>query len=531
MDTLRRFWGLVSSDSYTVKRASALLALTALASNVLGLLRNLVFYWLVPKEQLDVYFTAFTIPNFLFNIIIFGAVSSAFVPIASEMLAAKKERETNELTNQLLSWLTVLFICVSIILMLAMGPLMHLVAHRFDAPRLEETIGISRILLVQSIFFAWSFTVGGYLNSTKRFASYAIAPLLYNLVIIAGGFLAVHYGIIAIAWAVVAGSLAHFGIQYRELMKTSYRPKLDLRFTPHMKEISKLMLPRSISQGTAQLVDGVYTFLGAGLLPSSITIFNAMNDIQTMPIQMVGNSMAVAIFPSLSTFASQGEWEKVNELLEKVLRATLFLLIPAIMFVYVVRAQIVRLYLHSSTWEQTDLAIDTFVAFLIGIIPACFIAILSRVFYALKNTRTPMILSAIAAAIAILYATISISAGGNVINLAIAESILMVTQCCLYGFALYRDKSIKLGIRSMGGKIMSYIFGGLILSGVTWLVLQGMDWIYNSLNILGTHTVKGLFVQLIVASIIGVATFLAYSKAVHKQELQWILRRNFSNEK
>ena len=492
MNFLRRLWGLMTSNSYTIKRATALLAFSALLSNVLGLARNIIFYWLVPKPQLDIYFAAFRVPDFLFNIVIFGAVSSAFVPIASELLAQKKERQTNELTNQLLSWLTVLFVGVAVILGIFMHPLMHLIVPGFDPSRFDQTVALSRILLLQSIFFAWSFTVGGYLNSTKRFSSYAIAPLIYNAVIIVGGFLAIRFGITAIAWAVVAGSFGHFAIQFRELLKTTYRPHWDLRVTEELKSITRLMIPRSLSQGIAQLVDIVYVALGSGLAVSSIAIFNGMNDIQTMPI--------------------------------------LFILLPALVYAFVVRAQVVRLYfgLGTSTWDQTNLAILTFVGFLAGIIPACFVAVLSRVFYAIKDTRTPMILSGLAGFIGIAYAVFAIRSGGTVVSLAVAESVLMISQCLLYGYVLYRNPDIRLGIRPLTSKIIHYCGTAALVGLLTWIPLNIIDYIYQRADLRGTHSSFGLLIQLVVASAIGLTGFLAYSKRVHKEELQWILKRNFS---
>jgi len=530
MNFLRRFWELLTSNSYTVKRASALLAVSALLSNVLGLFRNIIFYWLVPKPQLDIYFAAFRIPDFLFNIVIFGAVSSAFVPIASELLAQKKERQTNEITNQLLTWLTIFFVGVAIILAILMHPLMHIIVPGFDAVRFDETVMLSRILLLQSIFFAWSFTVGGYLNSTKRFSSYAMAPLVYNAVIIVGGFLAVKYGITAIAWAVVVGSFGHFAIQFRELLKTTYRPRWDIRFTKELRDISRLMIPRSLSQGIAQLVDIVYVALASGLAASSIAIFNGMNDIQTMPIQIIGNSLAVAIFPTLSAYVAKGNWDGANALINKALRTTLFILLPALVFAFVVRAQVVRLYfgLGYSTWEQTTLAIQTFVGFLAGIIPACFIAILSRVFYALKDTRTPMLLSGLAGLIGILYAIFAIHSGGTVVSLSIAESILMISQCILYGYVLYRSPHIRLGLLPVSSKIIHYFGTATLVGLITWATLNLTDWMYTHENLRGTHSTFGLFVQLVIASIVGVGSFLAYSRYVHKEELEWILKRNFS---
>jgi putative peptidoglycan lipid II flippase len=531
MGAFSRLRDLFNGGAYSVKRASALLAVSAILSNVLGLGRNILFLRLVPKDQLDVYFAAFRVPDFLFNIFIFGAISSAFVPLVSELFANKKERVAHDLTDQLLSWITLAFGAAAVVLCFAMGPLLHLTAHGFTNGRMDEAVTVSRILLLQSVFFAWSFTVGGYLNSTKRFSSYALAPLVYNAAIIGGGLLYPRFGVNGMAWGVVLGSLLHFGIQFRELLtKTSYRPHFDFRITPELKEVIRVMIPRSLSQGVSQFEVIVYTSLASGLLIGSITVFNSMNDIQTMPIQIIGNAVAVAFFPSIAAAVGRDDWDAANELLAKVFRASLFILIPAVVFAFVVRAQIVRLYIGigHSDWTLTTLAINTFVAFMFGIVPSVLTAFLSRVFYAVKNTRTPMLLSVLATAIGVTYAFLAVKMGGSVVHLAVADSIVAILQCAFYAIALKRHRFIKLGILKLLPTIWGYAFGALLVGSAAYASLYLTDWIYGDFGWLGTRTVMGLLMQLLIAMLVGGAVFTAYSKRKYPEDFAWIVTKSFS---
>ena len=158
---MKQFLSRLVGKNYSVKGATALLAITALLSNVLGLLRNVVFYHVVSPSQLDVYFASFRLPDLIFNVLILGAISSAFIPIITEILSKNDQKKVWEISNQVISWITVSFIALALIMFIAMPQIMHLVVYGFDANRFQQAIVISRILLLQSIFFAWSWTFGG----------------------------------------------------------------------------------------------------------------------------------------------------------------------------------------------------------------------------------------------------------------------------------------------------------------------------------------------------------------------------------
>src|SRR5437588_799397 len=159
---------MTANRAYTIKAASALLAITALFSNVLGLVRNVIFYRLIPPHLLDIYYASFRIPDLIFNLVIFGAIVSAFVPIATELISKDQEKEAYEITDQLFTWLTIFFVVIGIVLALFMVPIMHLVVAGFNQDRFNTAVTLSRLMLIQPIFFAWSFTLGGLLNSVRR---------------------------------------------------------------------------------------------------------------------------------------------------------------------------------------------------------------------------------------------------------------------------------------------------------------------------------------------------------------------------
>ena len=518
---MKRLFGSLFGQKLSVTRATALLAITALLSNVFGLVRNVVFYHVVSPDKLDIYFASFRIPDLIFNVLILGAISSAFIPILSDLLSKKQEDHVWEVSDQVISWLTVSFAAIAIILFFIMPALMRVVVSGFDQDRLQSAISLSRILLLQSIFFAWSWTFGGILNSFRRFSGYAVAPLLYNASIIVGGLFAKKYGISSIAWSVVIGAVLHMGIQFIEVRRLGYSPKFDLRLTEEVKEILKLMVPRSISQGIAQIELIILTALGSGLVFGSIAIFNGMNDLQTTPTVIIANSLAVAFFPALTSFAAKEDWPKMNALLNKVIRSALYLLLPCILFAFAIRSPLIHLYTNS---HLVSLAIATFAWFLVGVIPTALVVLLARVFYSVKDTKTPLILNIIGAVAGTIVAVVGIKIyHGEVPILALATSVEDWVQCILYFFFLYKLQPQLIPIKTLIGPVAKYLIGSLIMAFCTWAALHG---IASSM----THhsDTQVALIELFVGAVVAVLSYYLYSKVVHQEELGWLKKNTFT---
>lgn len=524
---------LFENRTHTLTQASALLAITALLSNILGLARNLVFYRLIKPEQLDVYFASFRVADFLFNLLIFGAITSAFIPVISELLSHNKEEEAKTITNQMLSIATLFFGILGLVLSISMPWIIQKVVPGFDQPRLRDTIFLSRLMLIQTVFFSWSFILGGLLNGYRRFSSYSLAPLVYNLAIISGGLLASRYHFTVISYAVIAGAFLHFYIQYREAKQVGFRFKLDLHLSSKVKEILYLMLPRSISQGVGQFVLVVYTSLASSLQAGSIAIFSGMNDLQTAPTAIIGNSLATAALPVVSGLVTHKDWGKMNEILSKIIRCALYILLPSLALAFTLRAQIVRLYfgIGGASWQLTNIAITTFVCFLIGIIPAVLVAILARVFYAFKDTRTPTIISVSTAILGISVSYIGIVYYHfNVATLALAESSIALTQLTAYLVVLSKHQHLNLDFVKIGRSIIDAFLGSAFLAASTWGTLRAVDFLYRQTDFLSTGRTLALFAQTLIAAAVGIGAFLGYSILKEQEEWKWLKTRKFTQK-
>lgn len=529
---LQRLLRSFSLRAHSVSQASTLLAVTALVSNLLGLMRNLIFYRLITPGTLDVYYASFRVSDFIFNVLIAGAITSSLIPTLSELLGQKKEQEAKELTNQLLSWGSLALLVLLGLLYLGMDPLMHVIVRSFDPERLQQSILLSRIMLLQAIFFSWSFIIGSLLNGYRRFLTFAIAPLVYNVSLIAGGVLAPRYGLIGLVSLVIVGSLAHFLIQYWEARKIGFRFRFSFHSSERMQHVFQLMLPRSLAQAFSQLVLVVYTMLASGLTKGSLAIFSGINDLQTTPTVIVGNSLATASFPALSSYVAENQQTQTNQLLLKVIRAILFLILPISALALVLRAQVVRLYfgIGGASWTLTDMAIHTFTWFMIGLIPAALLAVLLRLFYAHKDTRTPMQVSVGAAVISIAVAWIGISQfNGDVATLAISEVIGSFAQLLAYWWIASTRRYFSLSLKDLWPALRRYLIGSILTALATWATLHTIDWLYQFSN-LSTERVSGLLLQGILAALVGALVYFSYSNRNSREELQWVTSRSFTSK-
>lgn len=515
----------------SLKGATGILAVTLLISNILGLVRNVVLASNFSPSDLDIYYAGFQIPNLIFNLLVFGAITTAFIPVFSELISLKKKEESWLVAGQVFNFVSLVLILLSVILAILMPYLIKVVVPGFDAERMKTAISVSRIMFLQAIIFGWSYILGGILNTYKRFIAYSLAPLVYNLAIIVGAFFGSKIGVLGLAWSVVAGALLHFTLQLIPAWRLGFRPNLSLTFSLPVRQIFKLMLPRNLSLGLQQLNFLIFTNFASVMAAGSIAVFNLTNDFQTAPVVIFSNSLAVALFPTLTELASKKDWNEFERVLNKSLRIALFFLIPASFVFLVLRAQIIRLYVglgKSFDWEATRMAINTLAFFAIGIAPSGVVAIMARAFYALKNTVLPMYYSAISMAISVLIALAIKNLGVG--SLSLSLSIASIINCFLLITSFKSHYRKKLGEDKIVKTILMSFFCSIIMSASIWLSLRIVDGFYHLEKIpASTHEVIGLFIQTVIAFVIGATIYWFTASLLLREELGMLIKRK-SNE-
>lgn len=515
------------SKENSIRGASMILIITLALSNILGLFRDRFLTKNVSTYYLDIYYAAFRIPDAIFNALILGAITSAFIPIFADFLAQKKEQEGYKMANMLINLAVTAMGILAIIFIIFMPYLAPLVAPGFDHFRLNEVVKYSRILMLLPIFFSASYIIGGILNTHKRFMAYSLAPLIYNLAIIAGAFfLAPKYGLPGVIWAVVAGSFLHFLIQFIPALMLGYRYRFVFSFRDaSILRILRLMIPRSISMGAGQIMLIAFTSIASMLAAGSISAFNLANNIETMPVVVLGTSFATAIFPTLAQKISENNHEDFAFYLNRALRAIGYLLIPSAAIFILLRAQIIRLILGSGkfTWDDTRMTAMALGFFALSIVAQGIIPLLSRAFYALKNTRTPMYIS---------IATVTISV---IVAFPLAHVLSVAGLALAFSIGSFFNAFVLLYyLRKMYPHVLD---ANLLFSYIKTIIISLIMavFIWGTMHLVASHVDMTRFVgvleQTLIAVLVGVVVFFLLSALFRQEEMTWAFTRRINGEK
>lgn len=508
----------------SVRAASILLVITLALSNVLGLFRDHFLASFISTADLDVYFAAFRIPDLIFNFLILGAIYSALVPVFSELKAKGELSHAWLVVNSVLNLAVIAMAVSAIILYFLMPSLTRLVVPDFSTQKLEQTVRLSRILMLTPLFFSASYVISGILNSYNRFVAYSFAPLVYNLSIIAGIFiLGRTIGIEGVVYFVVFGSFLHLLIQIPSAIKSGfiYKPLVNYKDRAVLK-IFQLMLPRTISMGASQVLLLVFTSIASSLASGSISAFNFANNIQTVPTVVFGSSMATAIFPTLTQAASLSDSQRFCGYLNKTIRTISYIIIPVTVVMILLRAQIIRLILGSGqfAWNDTTITAQALGFFALSLLPQALSPLFARAFFAVKDTRTPMFMAIISTIIGIMFAYLLAPRYG-VGGLALAFGISSYLNAILLYVGL-----TKIPCYSPDREFIPSIIKIVFISMIMAVVMQFSKHYFS--RFLNMDTFVGVFAQTSLVLIASLSVFILLSRAVGLEELNWAIKRKVS---
>lgn len=507
--------------------AAGLLVVTMVFSNVLGFLRDLILANTIPLATLDSYYAAFRIPDFLFNLFILGAISSAFIPVFLKLQHEEGDAAAWRLANNLVTSAIILLLGLGAILFVFMPNILPYFVPGFEAARLDQTVAIARILIISPLCFAASYVVGGMLNAHKKFFAYSLAPLVYNLAIIIGGFLSIWYGVQAVAYMVVVGALLHLLVQIPVLKGLQFRYQfvVDLK-DKALRRVLRLMIPRSISLGMHQIMLIAFTSIGSTLPKGAVSIFALTNNFQTTPVAIFAASIATAVFPHLGAAAGAKDDEQYRRVLTNALRGMFYTIIPAMTMFWIFRAHLIRLYLalNHQTWTDTLRAIHTFEWFIWALAAQGFNIIIIRAFYSRQDTVRPMLISVMSGLTAIGSAYWFVAKLDDVPALSLAFLIGVTIEAILLAmvFSMVYPKFIDWWrvVSTIGVTSAFSIISGLITLGVLRIISEGALGIIPAL---GTDRVMPLTLALVAGVTSGLVTFMVLSILYHRNEIFWIV--------
>ncbi len=396
--------GREPSTGRVLAQASLVLTVAALASRALGWLRLLVIgSQFGASRELDAYFAAFRIPDAIFQLVVAGALSAALIPVFQGYRAREQEQEAWRLASSVINLVVIALAGVSLIMIILAPLIVPAVTPGFDAPTTELTIRMTRVMLLSPVFIGMGAVVSGILNSYERFAVPAIAPLLYNLAIIAAAILlAPIMGVEGLAVGVAVGSLAHLVIQLPNLARVGQRYDLTISLRhPGVRRVAWLMGPRTLGLAAVQVNFIASTILASTLPEGSVTAYNYAFQLMQVPVGVVGVSIAIALFPRMSRDAALGRVREVRAQLAQALRVLVFVAAPLTAIMIVLRDPLTAVFFQYGLFsaQSTQRTAQALLFFTIGLGAQVLVPVLARSFYALQDTRTPVLWAIVAVAL------------------------------------------------------------------------------------------------------------------------------------
>ena len=462
-----------ATTAQAIARAGLIVTAAIVASRVLGYLRYVFINGAVPDVgQLDAFFAAFRIPDFLFQLVAAGALSSALVPVIAALLATGEEQRAWRVVSTILTLMLALLAVLAAIVFVFADVLVPPITEGLRPEAVATTVQLTRIMVLSPLFLAAGAVAASVLNASHRFAAAAIAPLVYNLGIIGAAlFLAPSMGVTGLAIGVVLGALGHMLVQIPQLRRggVRIRPGADLH-DPAARKAVALLAPRALGLGAVQFVFIVITSIAAGLGTGSITAFNFSFALLQIPIGVIGVPLGIVLLPSLAREAATGGSETFRRVLVRALRILVFVMIPITAIGAVVANDVVTLLFdHGATDRGTlMLAGDMLAVFMFGLVAHSLIAVLARAFYAVQDTRTPVAAAIVAVVLDIAFA-LAFSERFGMPGVAAAIAIGAWAETVILVVLLAR-RVPALGLGSVGRVALLTIVATIPATIVAWLV-------------------------------------------------------------
>ncbi len=437
--------------------AVSIVALGFLASRLLGVVRTVVIaHQFGTTPDLDAYFVAFRLPDLIFQLLAGATLGSAFIPAFARAMSDRGEDEAWRLASSVLN-----LVVAATLVAAALGLLLAPWIVPVTAPGLGDDTGqglqltslavdLTQIMMISPVLFAISGMFMGILNARHHFFATALAPVFYNIAIIVGALISDDVKVLA--FAVVIGALLHMLVQIPALAIAGMRwqPSWDWRDRA-VREVGRLMGPRVVGLAAYHFNFVIATFFASGVGIGAISAVNYAWLIVMTPLGLFGMAISTALFPRLAEQAVRDEGE-LRDTLAGALRMILYLTVPASVGLMVMAAPLTAFLLRSGAFDasSSDLVVGALVFYAVGLFAHSGIEILSRGFYALADTRTPVTFALVSMAVNLVLSIILVIPFG-VNGLAVALSIATIVE---FGLLL----------RAISGRLMGIDAGRLVFS-------------------------------------------------------------------
>ncbi|NLK07195.1 MAG: murein biosynthesis integral membrane protein MurJ [Firmicutes bacterium] len=511
----------MSNVEKPLARTATLMMALIFLSRILGFVRIRAAAEIFGRTwHTDAFNAAFVIPDLMYFLLVGGALSSAFIPVFTGYLAKGAEDEAWIIAT---SFLNVTFL--GLVGFTALGALFSrqlapLVAYKFSGEQLDLLIYLMRIMFPAVFFTALAGLAVGILNSYQKFIVPVIGPIIYNLGIILGAYLlGPKFGIVGMALGTVFGAVGNFGLQIFQLWPFKDRYRLDIQWQhPGMKQILNLMLPAVISLSIAQVNLIISQNLASALAKGTITALQIANRLMQFPLGVFAMGISQVIFPTMTRHAARQEWKVFRETFSEGLRNIFFITIPSAVGLLVLGEPLVRLLFEAGEFGAGDTKATAYALFFYapGLVALSGTQLLTRIYYALHDTKTPVkvglqaIIINTLLSLAFLNFT-SLGAGG----LALAYSITNITNMTSYTLRLRK----RLG-QIDGTRILTTVAKSSLAAAIMGIsVYYAAIFIGKAVDLTST---RGRLVQVSVPVAAGGLIYLGLTLLLRMEELNFL---------
>lgn len=522
---ISRIWQWSERPIETLGGAAFIIALAGIASRALGFFRDrLLASSFGAGDILDAYYAAFRLPDLIYSLLVLGALSAAFIPVFTELIAHDERAKAWRLAQGALQWLIIVLGGSALAGIVFADQVAAWIAPGFSPEKQMLVASLTRIMLLSPVFLAISAVIGGVLVSFKQFLAYSFAPVFYNLGIIFG-ILVLYpaFGPLGLACGVVLGSMLHAAVQLPAFFRSGYHLTfLSLRESmvdPALRKVVWLMVPRSLAMAVNQISLVIVTVFSSTLVSGSLAAFTLAINIQSVPLGLFGIAFSLASFPVLSTLAAKREDEEFFSVFAKTARRILYFVLPLSFLLIIFRAEIVRIVLGTGAfnWEDTILTFTVLGWLSASLFAQSLIPLLVRTFFALQDTKTPLLAALFSEAVHLSLIPLLLPRYA-VAGIAIAFSIGAITNAVLLYFLLRRRVAAW-----RDWQLISRIGRIALIALLSAIVAQYSKGIF-ALTIDRLDTFLEVAVKLGVGVVIGAATYISLSAVLGLPEYAQIKR-------
>ncbi len=515
-----------SKASEGVMKAASILIISNFIASILGFLRQIVITSAFGMGvESDSFYLAFSIPDMIYNVLVGGGLSSAFIPVFSAYLADNNEDEGYRMASTILNLVAIVSGLASLLGLIFAPQLVPFIGD-FSGKNGELfftlTVRLTRIMFFQSFFMCLVGICMGILQSYKDFTAPSIGSVVYNMMIIVVGLILLKcgVGITGFSIGVVSGAVAHFAIQVFAIRKKEFKYHRIVDFeNAGVSKFFHLFWPMLLGISVSQINTIVNKYFGSGQGDSIVTAMTNAISLQQLPINMFGFSIAMSVFPTMVEHYTQGKLRLYKKDLSMAIRNIVFITLPCTFGMIAVREPLVRaMYLWGEFTEKDVKTLSTLLIFYsLGITAYCVRQALLQGFYSIQVTTIPVTINIIVLLLNIVLSFLLVNLmGAN--GLGLAYSLAGVASMCMLAFML-RTKVGNL----RGKEIVASVTKCFIACVIMYLVILGMRALLEGALHIPTQRKIAQLTELVILVSMGVVTFVISAFALKMRELKTAL--------